>query len=86
MEKDNYVSILFEGPHGYISPKLYSHPEKSVPTWNYSTVMVNGEAKIVEDKEWLYDLVIRLTAKYEKDEDYLNSVNHDDIKRMIPGI
>lgn len=29
--------VIFSGPHGYISPTLYSSGEGAIPTWHYST-------------------------------------------------
>src|SRR5688572_9829340 len=31
------VLAIFQGPHGYISPRWYKQPV-SVPTWNYAVV------------------------------------------------
>ena len=51
-------SILFLGPHHYISPRWYTI-EKSVPTWNYSAVRMSGIFQTVsraESKEIVMDL------------------------------
>lgn len=40
---------VFQGPHHYISPAWYAHPEGSVPTWNYAVVHLSGHPEIVAD-------------------------------------
>jgi len=36
---------VFSGPHGYVSPTWYEHPNTNVPTWNYVAVHVYGRLK-----------------------------------------
>ncbi len=43
-------TILFLGPHHYISPRWYTI-EKSVPTWNYSAVRMSGIFQTVSREE-----------------------------------
>ena len=40
--------VIFQGPHGYISPNWYK-PGDEVPTWNYTAVHAYGPVKMVED-------------------------------------
>ena len=60
--------IIFQGPQTYISPSWY--PSKSltgevVPTYNYLVVHGYGEIRIIHDRQWLRDLVTRLTDRFE---------------------
>ena len=55
---------IFQGPHGYISPRWYE-TVLAVPTWNYVAVHVYGTAKIIEDDAEVAQLLERLVAKYE---------------------
>jgi len=58
--------VIFHGPHAYISPSLYEVRE-SVPTWNYATVHVYGNARIVKDGEAeqvLADLIAQFDPSY----------------------
>lgn len=57
--------VLIDGPHSYISPTWYQHPDRSVPTWNYATVQVRGRLLAHSEPEWLLDAVTRLTATHE---------------------
>jgi transcriptional regulator len=55
---------IFEGPHGYISPRWYAtHP--AVPTWNYSIVHAYGTVEPIEDVAELERLVARLADHHE---------------------
>jgi transcriptional regulator len=60
--------LLFHGPVAYVSPSWYPSKQehgKVVPTWNYATVHVRGRARVVEDADWLLQLVTDLTVKQE---------------------
>jgi len=53
----------FHGPHDYISPMLYSDPEKSVPTWDYTAVHVHGTTRALSPEESV-DRMAELTILY----------------------
>jgi len=56
--------VVFHGPHAYISPSWYGvHP--AVPTWNYASVHAYGTSRAISDKDWLNDLLRRLTERHE---------------------
>lgn len=59
-----HLIVLFNGPHGYVSPAWYSQPE-GVPTWNYLTVQVQGKAEIVKTDSESVDILRRLTNTNE---------------------
>lgn len=59
---------VFQGPQVYVTPSWY--PEKRVsgkvvPTWNYAVVHARGPLIIHDDRDWLRDLVSRLTDQQE---------------------
>ncbi len=58
------VLVIFQGPHGYISPSWYAtHP--AVPTWNYTAVHVYGRARLVDDAQSLRAHVGHMVARNE---------------------
>lgn len=62
------VLAVFQGPQVYVTPSWY--PEKRVsgkvvPTWNYAVVHAHGPLVIHDDRDWLRDLVSRLTDQQE---------------------
>lgn len=65
---ENEVLAVFQGPQVYVTPSWY--PEKRatgkvVPTWNYAVVHAHGPLIIRDDRDWLRDLVSRLTDQQE---------------------
>lgn len=59
------VTVIFHGPHAYISPAWYTPSEDNVPTWNYATVHVRGKARILEDKVESQTVLRKLVEKFE---------------------
>jgi transcriptional regulator len=60
--------VIFHGPQTYISPSWYASKQVTgevVPTYNYVIVHGYGEMKIIHEREWLRDLVTRLTKRFE---------------------
>jgi transcriptional regulator len=57
------VLCIFPGPHAYISPRWYT--EMNVPTWNYISVHVYGQLKIMEG-EVLKGALSRLVDYFEQ--------------------
>lgn len=57
------VSVIFDGPHSYISPTWYAS-RPAVPTWNYASVQCFGVFQILSSSETLLaiDAVVK---KYE---------------------
>ncbi len=56
-------TILFLGPHHYISPRWYTI-EKSVPTWNYSAVRMSGIFHTVT-REDSKEIILKLSRLYD---------------------
>ncbi len=60
--------VVFQGPHGYVSPAWYpskAEHGKVVPTWNYLMVQARGRLRAIDDKSWLRPFVTRLTDIHE---------------------
>lgn len=73
LESFNQVTVLFHGPHCYISPSFYAEPSLHVPSWNYAAIHVSGEIKKLADADNLKTLEFMLdffepthTIKQEK--------------------
>lgn len=43
------VTVVFAGPHGYVSASWYEEPTKQVPTWNYAVVHAHGTPTRLDD-------------------------------------
>ena len=56
--------VIFQGPHGYVSPSLYEvHP--SVPTWNYQVVHAYGVPRLIDDDTETQRHVLELARQHE---------------------
>ncbi|WP_159567727.1 FMN-binding negative transcriptional regulator [Budvicia diplopodorum] len=64
--------VVFQGVEGYVSPSWYPSKKqsggKAVPTWNYACVQVSGEAKIIDNPDWLLRLFNQLTTLHESNQ------------------
>ncbi len=65
LSAEHEVLAIFMGPHTYISPRWYDHP--NVPTWNYLAVHVYGRPAVVTEPAQIRMLVDRQVGKYETD-------------------
>lgn len=57
------VSVVFTGPHGYISPDWYQKP--GVPTWNYQAVHVQGICQTDDSVSRVKKIVDELSALHQ---------------------
>jgi transcriptional regulator len=46
------LTVIFHGPHCYVSPRLYANAE-NVPTWNYAVVHAQGRARALSQEATL---------------------------------
>ena len=58
------VLVVFQGPHAYMSPKVYPDLTR-VPTWSYLAVHAYGEAQLIQDPEGKDALLKRLIGSHE---------------------
>lgn len=42
------ATLVFQGPHAYVSPRWYADP--NVPTWNYAAVHVRGPVRALDER------------------------------------
>jgi len=66
LEQTPRALLVFQGPHGYVSPALYDQ-KLSVPTWNYVAVHVYAEVTTLHDAADKDALLKRLIAQHEPD-------------------
>ena len=84
-EKNSEVLVIFQGPHTYISPTWYNHV--NVPTWNYQSVHVYGEPRLITEHHEAYGLLKRLIDRHETDSHYrLEKLPQDFVLKEMKGI
>lgn len=69
LEDEADILVIFQGPHGYVSPNWYPSKQtdgKVLPTWNYAAVHVYGEASTFDDPARLRTVVADLTDANER--------------------
>lgn len=64
IEKSSVITVLFHGPHTYITPKWYVSG-RDVPTWNYTVAQARGEVQLIEDFEGITQILKNQTARFE---------------------
>jgi transcriptional regulator len=83
------VTAIFHGPHGYVSPRLYTTRE-AVPTWNYIVVHAHGRLARVEDsagKEAILKALIDAhDPAYRAQWDELDAAFRERMKGAIVGL
>lgn len=60
--------VMFQGPQAYITPGWYPSKQqdgKVVPTWNYSAAHAHGVARAIDDRDWIHEMLMRLTTANE---------------------
>lgn len=69
--KDQKLLVIFQGPHAYISPTLYTSSQ-NVPTWNYVAVHAYGIGELLHEQE-VFPLMEKMIMKFEPE--YLSQWN-----------
>ncbi len=62
--------VVFQGPNAYVTPSWYATKHetgKVVPTWNYATVHIWGQPRVIDDTAWLRMQIDALTQQHEHD-------------------
>ncbi|WP_018150945.1 FMN-binding negative transcriptional regulator [Leeia oryzae] len=62
------VLVVFYGPDAYVTPGWYPSKKengKQVPTWNYTMIQVKGKIRVVDDQDWVYQQIGRLSNQQE---------------------
>ena len=79
------VLVIFNGPHGYVSPTWYSDRSMNVPTWNYVAVHAYGTPEALP-ADVSGEHLGRLAAKYEakRPNGWSMSELKDNLREMLP--
>lgn len=81
--------VIFNGPHGYVSPSLYEE-KQNVPTWNFIAVHVYGTVTIVNDfeakKAILEQSIAAFEPAYFKQWNELNQAYKDKLTNGMTGL
>ena len=81
---DKRITVLFHGPHAYITPRWYEPAPDNVPTWNYATVHVQGDIEIISDEAEAFNEMTALVKQHDSNWPLELSGRHR--KAMMAGI
>lgn len=56
--------VIFQGPHGFISPSWYED-RVTFPTWNYIAIHVHGKPQVIDDADEIHDVLKQTVARYD---------------------
>jgi transcriptional regulator len=65
LQEGGNVLVVFQGPHGYISPVAYEK-RPAAPTWNFITVHLRGRIEPIAPGEPTFDVVTSTVRELEK--------------------
>lgn len=79
--------VIFQGPHGYVSPAWYE-TQPAVPTWNYMVAHVYGTPRVVEDEDAVMRHLRALVARFEGGRECPSAYPYEDdwLRRMQRGV
>jgi transcriptional regulator len=63
LDPDRELLVIFQGPHGYVSPRWYDHV--NVPSMNYLAAHAYGKPRLVEDVDEVYRMLKRQIETHE---------------------
>ena len=78
------MTVVFMGPHHYISPRWYVDP-RSVPTWNYALVIATGKTELL-DRAGTFRLLKRLSDIFDPEWSALEKEKEGYYQKMISQI
>jgi|AACY02.2.fsa_nt_gi Transcriptional regulator len=79
------TTVVFSGPHGYVSPRWYAAPH-AVPTWNYTAVHCTVAPCEIEDAGELRAGMEAMVARFEPAPGIEDVVTPATVDGMLRGI
>jgi transcriptional regulator len=79
------ATLVFQGPHAYVSAAWYEKPYATVPTWNYTAVHICGELRECDPWPMLKLLSVKLEGQSDQAWDP-NRLDRDFVARQLRAI
>ncbi|MFF0741809.1 FMN-binding negative transcriptional regulator [Streptomyces sp. NPDC004111] len=87
MREGDRALIVFQGPHGYVSPTVYG-VTPAAPTWDFTAVHITGTLRPTADPDEILaivrDTARRLESGFGKGWDQEDSVDY--FRKIAPGV
>ena len=82
LKDNNEVTIIFSGPHCYISPSIYTTTQ--LPTWNYIKVHLKGKVTAIIDAHTIKQSLVKMTEFLEQpDHKYILTMDNQRMEGAI---
>ena len=79
------TTVVFSGPHGYVSPRWYAAP-RAVPTWNYTAVHCVVAPREIEGADALRNGMHAMVAHFETAPGIESVATPETVTGMLRGI
>jgi len=81
------VTVIFTGPHAYVSPSWYADPH-TVPTWDYAVAHARGSPRIIREKARARRMLEGLVTEHEAplDPPWTTAQAEPDVDRRLDHI
>jgi transcriptional regulator len=89
LAKPRRATVVFGGPHAYVTPRWYASPGRQVPTWNYAVVHAHGDAVAIGERVETERALADLAARFEQGADSpwtFESLPRDFVDELVPAI
>jgi transcriptional regulator len=82
------AKVIFQGPHGYISPAWYEPAKDNVPTWNYAVVHAKGSVELIEEPKTAYGVMNKMVNNFEASsaKPWILPDNEPEVNDLMRGI
>ncbi|MEU8540274.1 FMN-binding negative transcriptional regulator [Streptomyces sp. NPDC048717] len=79
--------MMFDGPYGYVTPAVY-HTDPAAPTWNFTSVHVQGRLRLVQDPEETLQIVRWTVETLERlfGDKWDAGTSMDYFRSILPGV
>jgi transcriptional regulator len=65
LEKTSTALLVFQGPHGYVSPSVYQ-TQPAAPTWDFTAVHVHGRLDVLSARDETLQVILTTVRTFEQ--------------------
>ncbi|MEV5891784.1 FMN-binding negative transcriptional regulator [Nonomuraea fuscirosea] len=79
------VLVIFQGPHGYVSPTVYA-TDPAVPTWDYAAVHVTGRLELLDDALEVVERTVEAVESGRCPSWEATPASRERFRALLPGV
>ena len=84
-ESSPEVLVIFQGPHGYVSPTVYA-TDPAVPTWDYAAVHVTGRLELLDDALEVVERTVEAVESARRPSWEPTPASRERFRVLLPGV